>query len=74
MDSDAKEYFYKVDGFYEDVTSISAKLRPGMPKPQKKALIKEEAVRINQELDASALIYMITNPHYRIVRVDQESG
>jgi hypothetical protein len=36
MNQEEYDYFHNVDAFFEEVTSISGKLKPSMSKPQKR--------------------------------------
>ncbi|KAL4463226.1 hypothetical protein ABPG74_007227 [Tetrahymena malaccensis] len=70
MDKNQQEFWFKVNSFFEQVTSISGKLRPQQPKPEKRAIIKEQLSLIEVTQD----IYMPTNPRYQIASINLDSG
>lgn len=72
MDTDKKEFFNKVNGLLERVTSISGMLRPREEKAAKKQKIKVELEKIMKDFQEGC--YLPTNPRYRILKIDSDSG
>lgn len=65
-----KKFWDEVDSFYEQITKISSILEPKMPKPTKKEII-------NQKLDIikmPPLVYLPTNPDFRVNKIKVGSG
>ena len=65
-----KKFWDEVDSFYEQITKISSALKPKMPKPDKKAIINS----MLEVIKMPPLIYMPTNPEYRVTRIKLGSG
>lgn len=65
-----KKFWDEVDSFYEQVTKISSALHAKMPKLEKIEIIKEHLMNINMP----PLVYMPTNPDYRVTRIKTDSG
>lgn len=70
MDANQQNFWDKVNSFFESVTSISGKLRPQQPKPEKRDIIKQELAKIKVTTD----VYMPTNPRYQIASINLDSG
>jgi len=70
MTTKEKQIFKKVDDFFEAITAISGVLKPKMPKPQKKEIIKEKL----SSIPTNDYLYIPCNPHYRIVKIKLDSG
>ena len=65
-----KKFWDEVDSFYEQITKISSILQPKMPKPEKIQIIEDNLKRINMP----PLVYMPTNPDYRVIAIKTDSG
>ena len=72
LSGEAKKFYDKEFGFFQEVTSISGKLRPYIKrsKPEKKAKIDEEMAKINVEVG----VYLPSNPDGKVVDIDKKSG
>jgi phosphatidylinositol 4-kinase len=68
----AKEFYDREFGFFNEVTSISGKLKPFIKKskPEKKAKIDEEMAKI----EVSVGVYLPSNPDGVVVELDKKSG
>ncbi|KAH9930753.1 atypical/PIKK/PI4K protein kinase [Fomitopsis serialis] len=72
LSGEAKAFYEREFGFFNEVTSISGKLKPFIrrPKPEKKAKIDEEMAKIEVEVG----VYLPSNPDGIVVDVDKKSG
>ncbi|TFK54620.1 hypothetical protein OE88DRAFT_1653021 [Heliocybe sulcata] len=72
LSGEAKDFYDKEFGFFEEVTSISGKLRPFIKKSkfEKKAKIDEEMAKIHVEVG----VYLPSNPDGKVVDIDRKSG
>lgn len=72
LSGDAKAFYEKEFGFFNEVTSISRKLMPFVKKtkPEKKAKIDEEMAKIKVEEG----VYLPSHPEGRVVDIDRHSG
>ncbi|ORY78396.1 hypothetical protein BCR35DRAFT_304996 [Leucosporidium creatinivorum] len=72
LSGEAKAFFQREFAFFDEVTSISAKLKPFIksPKPEKKAKIDEEMAKI--KVDPG--VYLPSNPDGVLVDIDRKSG
>ncbi|QRV86070.1 phosphatidylinositol 3- and 4-kinase [Ceratobasidium sp. AG-Ba] len=72
LTGEARDFYNKEFGFFEEVTSISGKLKPYIKKtkPEKKAKIDEEMAKIKVERDC----YLPSNPDGVVVDIDKRSG
>jgi phosphatidylinositol 4-kinase len=68
----AKDFYDREFGFFNEVTSISGKLKPFIKKskPEKKAKIDEEMANI----EVSVGVYLPSNPDGVVVELDKKSG
>ena len=65
--------------FFQKITEISGALKAKeQTKPEKKAIIQKYLEKYNKELESrdpdKAPLYLITNPHYKIARIQTDSG
>lgn len=65
-----KSIFKQVDDFFESITAISGILRPKMPKPEKKSIIKENL----EKIPLNDFLYIPSNPYYKIAKIKLDSG
>ncbi|EPS96826.1 hypothetical protein FOMPIDRAFT_1052946 [Fomitopsis schrenkii] len=72
LSGEAKTFYEREFGFFNEVTSISGKLKPYIrrPKPEKKAKIDEEMAKIDVEVG----VYLPSNPDGVVVDIDKKSG
>ena len=70
MGLEEKRFWDEVDSFYEQITKISSVLKPKMPKQEKKDIINKRLEMIKMP----PLVYMPTNPDYRVSRIKLGSG
>jgi phosphatidylinositol 4-kinase len=72
LSGDAKDFFQREFTFFDEVTSISAKLKPFIKssKLEKKAKIDEEMAKI--KVDPG--VYLPSNPDGVVVDIDRLSG
>ncbi|KZS95958.1 atypical/PIKK/PI4K protein kinase [Sistotremastrum niveocremeum HHB9708] len=72
LSGEAKAFYDLEFGFFDEVTSISGKLRPFIKrsKPEKKAKIDEEMAK----LKVSVGVYLPSNPDGKVVDIDKKSG
>ncbi|KAK4048808.1 phosphatidylinositol-4- kinase [Microbotryomycetes sp. JL201] len=72
LSGDAKDFYQREFAFFDEVTSISAKLKPYIkaPKPEKKAKIDEEMAKI--KVDPG--VYLPSNPDGVVVDINRTSG
>ncbi|PWN49925.1 hypothetical protein IE53DRAFT_331217 [Violaceomyces palustris] len=72
LSGEAQDFYEKEFGFFNEVTSISGKLKPFIKKskPEKKAKIDEEMAKIKVE----AGVYLPSNPDGVVVDLDRKSG
>ncbi|KDE03986.1 hypothetical protein MVLG_05555 [Microbotryum lychnidis-dioicae p1A1 Lamole] len=72
LSGDAKDFFQREFAFFNEVTSISAKLKPFIKssKHEKKAKIDEEMAKIKVDVG----VYLPSNPDGIVVDVDRKSG
>ena len=72
LSGEAQEFYEREFRFFNEVTSISGKLRPFIKKskPEKKAKIDEEMHKIQLEPD----VYLPSNPDGVVVDLDRRSG
>ncbi|KAI6249657.1 Phosphatidylinositol 4-kinase stt4 [Erysiphe necator] len=68
----AKIFYEKEFAFFDEVTSISGKLKPFIkrPKPEKKQKIEEELRKIKVEVG----VYLPSNPEGVVIGIDRKSG
>jgi phosphatidylinositol 4-kinase len=67
-----KDFYEREFSFFDEVTSISGKLKPYIkrPKPEKKQKIEEELRKIKVEVG----VYLPSNPDGVVVGIDRKSG
>ncbi|RKF82099.1 Phosphatidylinositol 4-kinase STT4 [Golovinomyces cichoracearum] len=67
-----KVFYEKEFAFFDEVTSISGKLKPYVkrPKPEKKQKIEEELRKIKVEVG----VYLPSNPEGIVIGIDRKSG
>jgi len=67
-----KDFYEREFAFFDEVTSISGKLKPYIqrPKPEKKLKIDEEIRKIKVEIG----VYLPSNPDGVVVGIDRKSG
>src|SRR6187402_1375097 len=67
-----KGFYEREFSFFDEVTSISGKLKPFIkrPKPEKKQKIEEELRKIKVEVG----VYLPSNPDGVVIGVDRKSG
>jgi phosphatidylinositol 4-kinase len=67
-----REFFEREFEFFDEVTSISGKLKPYIkrPKPEKKQKIEEELRKIKVEVG----VYLPSNPDGVVIGIDRKSG
>ncbi|KAG6889834.1 hypothetical protein C0995_014311 [Termitomyces sp. Mi166 len=72
LSGSAREFYNLEFNFFDEVTSISGKLKPFIKrtKPEKKAKIDEEMAKI----DVNVGVYLPSNPDGRVVDIDKKSG
>jgi phosphatidylinositol 4-kinase len=72
LSGQAREFYEREFGFFNEVTSISGKLKPfiGEEKSVKKAKIDEEMAKIAVEVG----VYLPSNPDGVVVDIDKKSG
>ncbi|KAI0782195.1 atypical/PIKK/PI4K protein kinase [Abortiporus biennis] len=72
LSGEAKDFYDREFGFFNEVTSISGKLKPYIKKtkPEKKAKIDEEMAKIQVEVG----VYLPSNPDGIVVDIDKKSG
>ncbi|CAL1705565.1 unnamed protein product [Somion occarium] len=72
LSGEAKNFYQREFGFFNEVTSISGKLKPFIKKtkPEKKAKIDEEMNKIRVEVG----VYLPSNPDGKVVDIDKKSG
>ncbi|GAA6029504.1 hypothetical protein JCM8097_003711 [Rhodosporidiobolus ruineniae] len=72
LSGDAKEFYQREFSFFDEVTSISGKLKPYIKasKPEKKAKIDEEMEKI--KVDPG--VYLPSNPDGEVVDLNRKSG
>ncbi|GLB34718.1 putative PI3 PI4-kinase family protein [Lyophyllum shimeji] len=72
LSGDARDFYNREFNFFNEVTSISGKLKPYIkrPKPEKKAKIDEEMAKINVDVG----VYLPSNPDGKVVDIDKKSG
>ncbi|TDL24976.1 atypical/PIKK/PI4K protein kinase [Rickenella mellea] len=72
LSGEAKNFYDREFGFFNEVTSISGKLKPYIKrsKPEKKAKIDEEMAKIQVEVG----VYLPSNPDGVVVDIDKKSG
>ncbi|KAH8099528.1 atypical/PIKK/PI4K protein kinase [Cristinia sonorae] len=72
LSGEAKEFYEKEFGFFNEVTAISGKLKPYIKKtkPEKKGKIDEEMAKIRVEVG----VYLPSNPDGKVVDIDKKSG
>ncbi|KNZ80366.1 Phosphatidylinositol 4-kinase stt4 [Termitomyces sp. J132] len=72
LSGDAREFYNLEFDFFDEVTSISGKLKPFIKrtKPEKKAKIDEEMAKINVNVG----VYLPSNPDGTVVDIDKKSG
>ncbi|BGP13672.1 hypothetical protein JCM10213_002240 [Rhodosporidiobolus nylandii] len=72
LSGEAKEFYQREFSFFEEVTSISGKLKPYIKKskPEKKAKIDEEMEKIKVDQG----VYLPSNPDGVVVDINRKSG
>ena len=67
-----KQFYEREFSFFDEVTSISGKLKPFIkrPKPEKKQKIEEELRKIKVEVG----VYLPSNPDGVVIGIDRKSG
>lgn len=65
-----KKFWDEVDSFFEQITKISSVLKPKMEKAQKREIINSRL----EVIKMPPLVYMPTNPEYRVTRIKLGSG
>ncbi|KAH9945818.1 atypical/PIKK/PI4K protein kinase [Epithele typhae] len=72
LSGDARNFYDREFGFFNEVTSISGKLKPFIKKtkPEKKAKIDEEMAKIVVEVG----VYLPSNPDGKVIDIDKKSG
>ncbi|KAH9852668.1 atypical/PIKK/PI4K protein kinase [Lenzites betulinus] len=72
LSGEARAFYDREFGFFNEVTSISGKLKPYIKKtkPEKKAKIDEEMAKIRVEVG----VYLPSNPDGKVVDIDKKSG
>ncbi|KAI8989762.1 atypical/PIKK/PI4K protein kinase [Trametes punicea] len=72
LSGEARTFYDREFGFFNEVTSISGKLKPYIKrtKPEKKAKIDEEMAKINVEVG----VYLPSNPDGKVIDIDKKSG
>ncbi|KAA1469432.1 atypical/PIKK/PI4K protein kinase [Dentipellis sp. KUC8613] len=72
LSGEAKDFYDREFAFFNEVTSISGKLRPYIKKskPEKKAKIDEEMAKIVVDVG----VYLPSNPDGEVVDIDKKSG
>ncbi|KAI5120463.1 hypothetical protein M0805_006483 [Coniferiporia weirii] len=72
LSGDARNFYDREFGFFNEVTSISGKLKPYIKKskPEKKAKIDEEMAKIKVEIG----VYLPSNPDGVVIDIDRKSG
>ncbi|KAF8798204.1 hypothetical protein BYT27DRAFT_7178838 [Phlegmacium glaucopus] len=72
LSGDARAFYDREFAFFNEVTSISGKLKPYIKKtkPEKKAKIDEEMAKINVDIG----VYLPSNPDGIVVDIDKKSG
>ncbi|KAK7034075.1 Phosphatidylinositol 4-kinase stt4 [Paramarasmius palmivorus] len=72
LSGDARAFYDREFGFFNEVTSISGKLKPFIKKtkPEKKAKIDEEMAKITVDVG----VYLPSNPDGVVVDIDKKSG
>ncbi|PPQ71810.1 hypothetical protein CVT24_006200, partial [Panaeolus cyanescens] len=72
LSGEARAFYDREFSFFNEVTSISGKLKPYIKKskPEKKAKIDEEMAKINVDVG----VYLPSNPDGIVVDIDKKSG
>ncbi|KAI0032206.1 hypothetical protein K488DRAFT_50373 [Vararia minispora EC-137] len=72
LSGEAREFYDREFSFFNEVTSISGKLKPFIKKtkPEKKAKIDEEMALINVDVG----VYLPSNPDGEVIDIDKKSG
>ena len=72
LSGEARAFYDREFGFFNEVTSISGKLKPYIKrsKPEKKAKIDEEMAKIVVEVG----VYLPSNPDGKVIDIDKKSG
>ncbi|KAI0822734.1 atypical/PIKK/PI4K protein kinase [Trametes gibbosa] len=72
LSGEARTFYDREFGFFNEVTSISGKLKPYIKKtkPEKKAKIDEEMAKICVEVG----VYLPSNPDGKVIDIDKKSG
>lgn len=72
LSGEARSFYDREFRFFQEVTSISGKLRPYIkrPKPEKKSKIDEEMAKIRVDVG----VYLPSNPDGKVVDIDKLSG
>ncbi|TRM58568.1 hypothetical protein BD626DRAFT_550606 [Schizophyllum amplum] len=72
LSGEARDFYDREFGFFNEVTSISGKLKPYIKKtkPEKKAKIDEEMAKIVVDVG----VYLPSNPDGVVVDIDKKSG
>ncbi|KAM5531731.1 hypothetical protein V8D89_014580 [Ganoderma adspersum] len=72
LSGEARQFYDREFDFFQEVTSISGKLKPFIKKtkPEKKAKIDEEMAKIVVEVG----VYLPSNPDGKVIDIDKKSG
>ncbi|TBU65484.1 atypical/PIKK/PI4K protein kinase [Dichomitus squalens] len=72
LSGEARAFYDREFGFFNEVTSISGKLKPFIKrtKPEKKAKIDEEMAKIVVQVG----VYLPSNPDGKVIDIDKKSG
>ncbi|KRX05034.1 Protein kinase-like domain [Pseudocohnilembus persalinus] len=72
MTQDSKNYFKKLDTFFESLTEISTTIKPKDPKDHKNEVIQKNLKQIQDNLPTNC--YLPTNNEWEVVSIIPESG
>jgi phosphatidylinositol 4-kinase A len=72
LSGEDRDFYEREFSFFNEVTSISGKLKPFIkrPKPEKKAKIDEEMKKIKLDIG----VYLPSNPDGEVIGIDRKSG
>ncbi|TFY82561.1 hypothetical protein EWM64_g1445, partial [Hericium alpestre] len=76
LSGEAKDFYDREFAFFNEVTSISGKLRPyiKMSKPEKKACHIAKIDEWMEKIDVDVGVYLPSNPDGEVVDIDKKSG